>query len=744
MKWRRAKREAKALQAASKAEAARAAEKRTSIRTKFLLMMLPMTLLGLAIITFYASQTGKQALTDAAFNQLTSYRAAKKQQVERYFHDVRETFSVLGSAPGVIAAFKDLKAGYDTFGAPVSAERRQKLVKYYQDEFLPTLADENGRMPSKEEFLPGLHNAFELQSLYIAENPFKGSERRQLTAHPTENAYTLAHARHHAWLRSIAEKLNYYDLFLIDVKDAAIIYTVDKEPDFGTSLTVGPYASTKLGLLVRSVIEEQKRDLVKLADYSLYAASGNAPSAFMAMPIYDGLQFIGVLAAQLSTEPIDNFMNNHRSWREQGLGETGGAYLAGADGLMRSNSREMIEKPDEYLKKIEAAGFLPVHTVQQMRRDKTTILFYPANKDPLIETAKGKSGAIVLPSRKGGNVLISYAPLDIPDVQWSVLTRMDEHEVLKAQNQFNRNVLTVACTLALLSTLAALWMARSFMRPVTALLDGIERLRKGERDVTIPENTRDEFGDLVYAFNAMSADIKRRDEVIEGKNRAYAQLLKRIFPETVADRLKQGEAHIAESFKQVTVIYAVVDGLAMSAEKLGTEAATKILNEIVDAFDNVAERTGVEKVKTVGDHYLAVCGLDVARLDHAKRSFDFSIALYREITTINQNHNLDLNLRTGIATGSAQAGLVGNRRFVYDIWGLAASIARRIVYDADLDSLRMNTETYEALSDKTGIGEMLEVKTKALGTIKTYQYLFNSADRDEASKKSKTSVKAAE
>jgi class 3 adenylate cyclase len=232
----------------------------------------------------------------------------------------------------------------------------------------------------------------------------------------------------------------------------------------------------------------------------------------------------------------------------------------------------------------------------------------------------------------------------------------------------------------------------------------------------------------------MSAGIKARDEVIEGKNRAYAQLLKRIFPDTVADRLKQGEANIAESFNQVTVIYAIVEGLAAASHDMGSENATRVLNDLVDAFDNAADRTGVEKVKTIGDHYLAVCGLDVARLDHAKRSLDFASAIYRVIQVANQTHNFELQLRVGIATGPVQAGLVGNRRFVYDIWGLAASVARRIVYEADLDALRMNVDTYNAIADKTGISEASEVKTKALGVLKTYQYRFSSDPVGEADK----------
>ena len=135
----------------------------------------------------------------------------------------------------------------------------------------------------------------------------------------------------------------------------------------------------------------------------------------------------------------------------------------------------------------------------------------------------------------------------------------------------------------------------------------------------------------------------------------------------------------------------------------------------------------------------------MARLDHAKRALDFSIAIFRELTVANQMNNLELNLRVGLATGPVRAGLVGNRRFVYDIWGLAASVARRIVYDAELDSLRMSRETYNAISDQTGLGEELDVKTKSMGVLKTYQYRFKSEARGQIAKAmAQANAKAAE
>jgi adenylate cyclase len=157
------------------------------------------------------------------------------------------------------------------------------------------------------------------------------------------------------------------------------------------------------------------------------------------------------------------------------------------------------------------------------------------------------------------------------------------------------------------------------------------------------------------------------------------------------------------------------------AETRGGESSLALLNEIVDRFDAAAETQGVEKVKTIGDHYLAVSGLSVTRLDHARRALEFARLAAQELAHVNQSNGLSLGLRIGIATGPAQAGIVGSRRFVYDIWGLAPSVARRIVDDADIDAVRLNAEAFDQITDKSGIGEELIVRTKSLGAIKTHQ-----------------------
>jgi class 3 adenylate cyclase len=698
---------------------------RLSLRSKFLLMMLLTSLTSLGCISYLAYRAGEAALTDAAVEKLTGLRTAKKQQIEYYFRTKRSNFAVVADAPMVARALGDFTDAFRQLDqTPLSAERRAALQAYYTSTFLPKLSKATGRPETVAAHMPTTTAAEALQSMFLVESP--SGEPPRL---PANLPYTQVHATYHQWFENVVSRFDLYDLFLVDGASGDIVYTVTKETDLGQNIHNGPIAGTNLGRLVREVAQTRRPGQVDLSRFSLYPPSLNVPSSFMAVPLFRDQKFIGAMVAQLSTKALAKFMHDDGKWRDLGLGETGEVFIVGADYLLRSDLREIVEKPDRFIARARPLGIVPPATVNLMEQQKSTILYWPIRRTSVTNALAGRKGHESLVNQLGDRVIDAYERLDIPGLEWVLIARMQESEILATQIQFNRKVIIAATIITLLTTLAALWLGRQFLQPVQSLLKGFDRLRKGDRSVVVEVTSRDEFADLTHAFNGMTADLKRRNEVIEDKSRAYEQLLKQIFPDAVADRLKQGDATIAESFTNVTTIYAVIDGFPAVAEVRDGATAIKLLNEIVDRFDAVAEAQGVEKVKTIGDHYLAVSGLSMARLDHARRALEFARQAWREIMAVNQANGLDLGLRIGIASGVTQAGIVGSRRFVYDVWGLAPSSARRIVYEADVNAVRMTAETYVQIADKSDIGEELVVTTKTMGRLTTHQLRFQPASQ---------------
>ena len=705
---------------------------RISVRSKFLIMMLLTSLLSLSAITYMAYQSGKAAITESAVNQLTSIRSAKKREVETYFRALRASFQAFSEVPDVSEAILNFADAFRGMGKEALAPaRRRALEGIYLSELMPALGKTREQAPRLEDLMPPGAAGQELQALMIAESGTKLGERAKLETHPVETTYTRAHARHHRWLANLARRLMLDDLFLVDA-EGNIVYTMAKEPDLGQSVINGPIAGTKLAQLAREIAQTRQPRTVRLTDFAFYWPSGDRPAGFIGAPLFKGGVYIGTVMAQISLDEIGFIMNDGGKWKEHGLGASGSAYIVGRDQLMRSNFRNLVETPDAFLESLSKQNLVPPLMVERMRAQKTTVLYYPIRNAPLYKGFQGVTATEFFVNQRGVGAFMSYAPLDIPDIEWVVTARMDENEVLASQIRFNRNVMIVACTIALLATLGALWMAGMFLRPVNALLGGIERLRNGERGVKISLRSNDEFNDLVGAFNGMSETIRERDEVIEGKSRAYEKLLRRIFPDVVADRMRQGEVSLVETYPQVTVIYAIIEGFTVLAGNQSAERSGTILSEIVDRLDNSAEQKGVEKVKTVGDHYLAISGLSVARLDSARRAIEFARLAWQEVQQVNREQGLELGLRIGIATGPVQVGLVGSRRFVFDVWGFAATAARRIAYEADVNAVRMNEEARGQLTDLSDVGDEMTVRMKSLGDLKTFQIHFAAAHDAEA------------
>jgi len=692
-----------------------------SVRSKFLIMMLLTGLLSMGIVSLISYKVGRDALVNEVFNKLTSLSASNKQQLEQYFDNMKQTVAVFGENILVAQAtlsFADAVKAVDN--TPASKEQIERLKAYYRTEFFPRLAERKPQRPTLDEYLPKSKRALSLQSYMIADNPNPPGEKGTMVVSDDFSNYGLTHEAHHRWFKTAADKHHFYDVFLIDVKTDRIIYSVAKEVDFATSLSDGPYAQSNLARLYRSVKSNPKRGKVDLIDYEEYVPTYTDPAGFLATPIFSGRRFVGVLAAQFSVEAVNNFMNRNEKWRELGMGESGETYVVGQDRMMRSNSRFLIEDFDRFERDLKRNGVSSAF-IDTLKERKSTVLAMPAGTWGAEQALRGESGTRIFEDYRGISVLSSYTPVDVPGLNWVLLSEMDEDEAMKPQRDFQRLLMLAAAGVTLLITLGSLILSRLFLRPVNTLVAGIERLRAGQTDVQGEKTSDDEFGELTDAFNTMSQEIRRRDETIAGKSMAYERLLRRIFPDTVAEQLRDGKGNTVDSFPQVSTAYIIVSGITDSLKQDGGVASYEVLNEVVEIFDAEAESLGVEKVKTIGEHYLATCGLTVPRLDHSRLIVEFIENIAEALRRYNVSTGRKLTFRAGVHADLVHAGIVGNRRFVYDVWGPSVNVARRIVYDADPGTMRITEAAVEQFGETSVFGEPVVIKTRTMGKITTRQ-----------------------
>lgn len=669
-----------------------------SIKSKLILMLLAVSSCSIFVTAYLGYQSGQSNLTNRVFSQLTSVRASKAHQIESYFENIRNHTQTLSEDLMVVAAMQEFKAAYRQMEASsVPAEFDKKIATYYRNEFLTRLAKTNEGSPVLESYTPKTPGARYLQYYYIAANPNPVGKKHLLNASGDGSEYSRVHARYHPIFRKIIEKFGYYDMFLIE-PGGTVVYTVFKEADFTTNYTTGPYSESNLAKLTAAVRQASMTDYVKIIDFESYQPSYGAPAAFIAAPIFNKFQFIGVLAFQLPVNEINNVMTGNNNWKSDGLGETGETYLVGQDYLMRSVSRFLVQDAKGYAQSLRKIG-VNEKIINKINKYGTSILQQKVQTKAVKEALAGKQGTQIINDYRGIPVLSSYSPLHIDELDWVILSEMDLSEAYAPIYSFQARVLISATLLMLLVTLVAMGLAYIFVKPINKLIANARKVGDGQMDAIAPLESQDEFGELAQSFNAMVRNLRTQTNVIEEKNRENEQLLLSIFPAAVAKRLKNGDKDIAEDVSNVSVVFSDLTGFTKLSESMTAYELVATLNHLVTAFDEATERYGIEKIKTIGDSYMAVCGLLVPYIDHDKRAVDFALEMIAIVRRFNHERGFKLNIQIGINSGDVVAGIIGRNKLIYDVWGNTINVASDMKSACPPGSILVCQDIYNRLHD---------------------------------------------
>jgi len=198
------------------------------------------------------------------------------------------------------------------------------------------------------------------------------------------------------------------------------------------------------------------------------------------------------------------------------------------------------------------------------------------------------------------------------------------------------------------------------------------------------------------------------------------QLLLNVLPAAIVLRLKDKEQNIAESFGEVTVMFADIVGFTELSSRISATAVVKVLNDIFSAFDHLADRHGLEKIKTIGDAYMVVGGLPTPRVDHAEAVANMAIDMLHEIRLLSLEYSEPFSIRIGISTGPVVAGVIGLKKFIYDLWGDTVNIASRMESHGITGCIQVTAETYEILKDKYTFQRRGAIQIKGKGYMVTY------------------------
>jgi class 3 adenylate cyclase len=454
---------------------------------------------------------------------------------------------------------------------------------------------------------------------------------------------------------------------------------------------------------------------VFFSDFEPYEASTGEPTQYVASSIFDGNERLGVLAFQLSTAAIDRVLTGDRGWVREGLGETGELLIVGSDHLARSDARKYLEDPEGYLARQRSEG-VPEDTLNRIRTFKTTILQTRVNYPSVDLALEGEQGTRVGFEEKGiGTSLVSYTPLQIEGLHWALIARVSSNEAFRPVREMQWIFSGWGAALLLLTSFAAWLMTRQILHPVNALLEAARKVASGDLTAQVEWKWKDELGLLSDTFNSMTKSIRSKTELIEQKNRENEALLLNILPGEIAIRLKEGEHEIADGFADVTVLFGDIVGFTALSSQISAAEVVDMLNGLFSRFDQVANELGIEKIKTIGDCYMAVCGLPKPCSDHADRMARMALRMAEATRQYAQEKGLDLQLRIGLNSGPVVAGVIGVTKFIYDLWGDTVNLASRMESTGVPGGIQVTRSVYERLKESFEFESRGTVQVKGKG-----------------------------
>ena len=693
-----------------------------SVRSKLILAFVLLTLLGVSVVTWIGYTSARASLRAAAEHQLMGLQRSKSALVKTILISSRNTILRMSASRFAENASEELKAAYRQLDRePVTAGMKAEVDRFYREEFEPVLAKRLTASPAEGSLVPRNSTGLYLHYHYLATGPKPYGVKRWTQSATDGSAYAKAVARLSPELISEVERLGLDNIMLVDPETMDVFFSLDQSAILGTNLLTGPYATSNLSAMVQSLRNSQNEDDYKVADFEFFRPALGTPEAFVGTPVFVGTRMSAIMVLSLPNGPIARALSGNGEWEAEGLGKTGEVYLVGPDQTMRTNSRFLIEDRESFIQLLRNST-LTSSTVDAVEMLDTTILTLPVKHAAATSALRGETGLKQLIDDRGIPVLIAYGPVDLDSLRWGVIARIYEAEAMAPLAAYTQRVFTWGIGLVLLATLLALVLGRMLTRPITALVKAAKQVSKGTFDVEVEVTANDEYRELGLVFNEMVMNLRTSRQELQRQVMENERLLMSLLPASGAAQVREGNAEARQSFADVTVAFVNFDGFESLPRDLGEGESMGLLSDIVAACDEAAEQHGVEKVRTIGSSYLAVSGLSVERPDHTARMVQFANDVVRIVKHFNAERGVHLVAEIGINAGPVIGGLVGGRKFIYDLWGDTVRLARGIESGGRM-SILVTRPVYDRVRDLVPFGSVTHANVRGMGPVELFSLL---------------------
>jgi class 3 adenylate cyclase len=246
--------------------------------------------------------------------------------------------------------------------------------------------------------------------------------------------------------------------------------------------------------------------------------------------------------------------------------------------------------------------------------------------------------------------------------------------------------------------------------------DKVKGLQLGAVDYV---NKPFQFEEVVARVNTQ-LELKRAREELKTMHQKADSLLLNILPQSIAERLKESERNIVDHFPEATILFCDLVGFTSMASQTEPSKLVGFLNGIFSGIDQLVEKYGLEKIKTIGDAYMVAGGVPDPRRDHATAVVDFALDLVGLLPQLAERAELPVQLRIGIHSGPVVAGVIGDKKFAYDLWGDTVNIASRMESSGSANRIQVSQATHTMLDEDYEFESRGRVAIKGKGEMETW------------------------
>lgn len=350
---------------------------------------------------------------------------------------------------------------------------------------------------------------------------------------------------------------------------------------------------------------------------------------------------------------------------------------------------------------------------------KKVIITYPENK------------SVAIDEQSSPEFVVKTTSFSAPIMNGEIMLSFSTAEIDEGRRQIRTASAIASLVVFIIGLLIGYWLAKNISIPVLALRDAANKVGKGDLTQSVISRSRDEIGELGVAFNKMVKALSLARKAINHKTQQLSaakqksdELLLNILPKKTADELKRTGKAKAKGYDSVTVLFTDFKDFTPISEKMSPNKLVKELHYYFSKFDQIISKYPIEKIKTIGDSYMCVAGLPVETKSHSRDAVNAALEIRDFIIeykkTKEAEGEMGFDIRIGIHTGPVVAGIVGLKKFAYDIWGSTVNIAARCERVSESNEINISSTVYELVKESHHCTPRGKIALKGLGKFSMY------------------------